>query len=357
MHRVDTPTATAAMPAPEPEGTPGYFTKGDPVGGLPATAPGPDMLNMLQEELVAILTAFGVTPDQTKQDYGQIATALLANFANIGGNASQLFKVLAASQDNDAVNLGQLMSLLGVAAPVGSQTTFPATSPPTGWLVRDGGAYSMTSYEALYDFLGSMFGLDTGTAITLDNATDTANLVAHGLADDTILELSNSGGALPAELAVKTKYYVVNAGADTFQLSLTKGGAVVAFTSDGTGTHNSHTKFKLADDRGLFERGWDNGAGVDPDAASRGDRGDGTTGDNVGTPQDDENKLHKHDFKNEYDTVLGVNGFVALSDENSEGLDMATGAGARCFTYLRIQNSGGNEARPQNRAYLPCIKY
>ena len=50
---------------------------------------------------------------------------------------------------------------------------------------------------------------------------------------------------------------------------------------DGDGS----TTFNLPDYRGRFMRGTDDGAGDDPDAASRADRGDGVTGDNVGTRQ------------------------------------------------------------------------
>ncbi|MDD5598780.1 MAG: phage tail protein, partial [Victivallaceae bacterium] len=45
---------------------------------------------------------------------------------------------------------------------------------------------------------------------------------------------------------------------------------------------------------GYFLRVTDGGAGIDPDAAGRTDRGDGTTGDNVGTKQADEFKNHAH---------------------------------------------------------------
>ena len=47
------------------------------------------------------------------------------------------------------------------------------------------------------------------------------------------------------------------------------------------------THFYLPDDSGQFYRVWDNGAGVDPDAATRLNRGDGQTGDIVGTLQAD----------------------------------------------------------------------
>ena len=53
------------------------------------------------------------------------------------------------------------------------------------------------------------------------------------------------------------------------------------------GSGDGSTTFTLPDYRGEFLRGQDDGAGIDPDAAGRADRGDGTTGDSVGTKQDD----------------------------------------------------------------------
>ncbi|MBS0369009.1 MAG: tail fiber protein [Proteobacteria bacterium] len=45
------------------------------------------------------------------------------------------------------------------------------------------------------------------------------------------------------------------------------------------------TTFKLPDYRGEFLRGWDHGRGLDPNAATRTNSGNGTTGDKVGTNQ------------------------------------------------------------------------
>ncbi|MBR9844777.1 MAG: tail fiber protein [Algicola sp.] len=61
------------------------------------------------------------------------------------------------------------------------------------------------------------------------------------------------------------------------------------------GSGDGTTTFNLPDYRGKFLRGHDNGAGNDPDAAVRQDRGDGITGDNVGTTQDDEMSSHLHE--------------------------------------------------------------
>jgi microcystin-dependent protein len=63
------------------------------------------------------------------------------------------------------------------------------------------------------------------------------------------------------------------------------------------GVGDGSTTFNLPDMRGRFPRGWNHGAGVDPDAASRTNRGDGTVGDYVGTKQADEYRSHDHQNK------------------------------------------------------------
>lgn len=62
MHRIDNATAAALLPSPGPAGTPGYWTKGDPLGGQPATIMDQDWFNAVQEELIHVLTAAGVVP-------------------------------------------------------------------------------------------------------------------------------------------------------------------------------------------------------------------------------------------------------------------------------------------------------
>ncbi len=93
------------------------------------------------------------------------------------------------------------------------------------------------------------------------------------------------------------------------------------------------THFNLPPLSGYLPRFFDNGAGIDPDAASRTDRGDGTTGDNVGTPQDDELKSHAHTIN------------APFTNAGGGTLYGGTGAGLGSPT---IAATGGNETRSKN---------
>lgn len=83
MHRIDGPTAAAALPAPGAViGTPGYFTGGDPLTNTPATVPGPDWANAIQEEIAAVVEHAGIQLDKT--DNAQLLAAILALFGAAG---------------------------------------------------------------------------------------------------------------------------------------------------------------------------------------------------------------------------------------------------------------------------------
>ncbi len=63
MQRVTRSTAVAVMPAiPASPGSPGYFSGGDPVSNTPATVPGYEWHNGVQEELISAITDANLTP-------------------------------------------------------------------------------------------------------------------------------------------------------------------------------------------------------------------------------------------------------------------------------------------------------
>jgi len=78
--------------------------------------------------------------------------------------------------------------------------------------------------------------MNTSANVTFTNATDKVNYNSHPYSDGDIVRFSNTGGALPAEISADTNYYVVNAGANDFEIEESVGGGTLDFTDDGTGT-------------------------------------------------------------------------------------------------------------------------
>ncbi len=96
-----------------------------------------------------------------------------------------------------------------------------------------------------------------GTPFTF-TATDTGDVgtsYGHGRSDDDrVIVYGYPGSALPTGWAIEQVFFIISATTDTFQLSLTQGGAAVAITSDGEGigyfvdfrTYNNGDTFNLA---------------------------------------------------------------------------------------------------------------
>ena len=238
------------------------FTDGNPGTATPATTVEQDWLNAVQEEMAYTIEQAGLVLDKADN-----------------------------TQFKQAVDLIVASNVI----PVGGELTWYSDTAPLGWLIQDGAEYSMTTYNKLDAHLAGKTALDAGVVCTFDDAAETANAAGHGLADDTIVRFSNSGGALPAAITARyARFYVVNATANTYQLSLTKAGAPIDIVGTGTGVHSFHVKFAVPDPRGRVIRITDGGAGVDPDAGTRTDRGDGVGGDVEGSDQDDALQGHKH---------------------------------------------------------------
>lgn len=83
MRRIDVPSAAAVAPTPPAAGTEGFFTNGNPATGTPATEVPDWFLNMVQEELRAVVVAGGLTPSKTV--WTQLRDALAALYGG-GGN-------------------------------------------------------------------------------------------------------------------------------------------------------------------------------------------------------------------------------------------------------------------------------
>lgn len=151
-------------------------------------------------------------------------------------------------------------------------------------------------------------------------------------------------------------------------ISRTTYSALFSAVSTSYGVGNGSTTFALPDYRGYFLRGWNNGSGVDSDASSRTNRGDGTTGDAVGTKQLDQFKSHNHGISDpgHSHAQATTNGTPQtpgreVPGSSAYGYDYADGAGAiptaNSYTGISVAASGGTETRPKNINVLYCIKY
>ena len=111
------------------------------------------------------------------------------------------------------------------------------------------------------------------------------------------------------------------------------------------GEGDASTTFNVPDYRGYFLRGYDHGAGIDPDAATRTDRGDGTVGDNIGTVQEDEFESHTHRVTRRSNT-----------DSNKSITKEGTSQSFDTDATI-IEATGGNETRPKNKTVMWIVKY
>lgn len=77
--------------------------------------------------------------------------------------------------------------------------------------------------------------MEAKTVVSFDTATEYVTITAHGIADDTPVSFLSTG-TLPTNLTSNAIFYVINATADTFQVSSTVGGSAVNLGGTPTGT-------------------------------------------------------------------------------------------------------------------------
>jgi surface protein len=84
-----------------------------------------------------------------------------------------------------------------------------------------------------YDFADADL-VNTNAPVTFTASTDTVNRTAHGYSNGNRVSFYNI--VTTTGLNEAQSYYVINAAADTFQVSETEGGSAVALTNDGSAT-------------------------------------------------------------------------------------------------------------------------
>lgn len=169
MQRVHTSTAATSKPPYSATGTPGYFLKGDPLAGTPATVPGPEFFNMVQEELLAVIIAAGMTPSPT--DDTQLRAAILTLIEAYAPDIT-LASEAEAIAGTDAANLITPATL--AAAIIGTVRGYTRQQRPVP-VLRPGAsghqAIDLHLHQALYT-------IATG-ALILDNPTHMEDEAGH----------------------------------------------------------------------------------------------------------------------------------------------------------------------------------
>jgi len=273
-------------------------------------------------------------------------------------------------------------SLLG-SPPVGSSMWWWTDTAPDGWMEMRGEYRRVAVYNRLFNVLGSDYGHQYCTASV---ATDTVTVTGKENGNVTDATTGTSGFAvnvtqqgtagLPEIFTVQTLAASLLASGEYFEFGALSNGlsdipfyiyivinnnvidpaiggktGIPLYLDDTDSEDEVAAKlsaimnplyFKIPDTRGYFIRAWDHGLGADPDAASRTNRGDGTTGDNVGTRQLDEFKSHQH----LYDFTF-----------NGPAPDVASGTDLQSDIQQLTVAAGGNETRGKNIYGMQIIKY
>ena len=210
-------------------------------------------LGIVQEDALADETGavvrFGIDGNQTGMtagedqyltDAGGIDEAAGSYIVKMGTAASATSLIFEPA-DGDREQF--LSAVTGMIVP------YAGDAAPSGFLVCDGALYNYTDYPDLLNVIGVKYGLDGGEAFTVNDATNTIEIVAHGFANGKQMYFTSTG-TLPGGLSTNTRYYVINTSTNNFQVALTPGGAAVDITSAGTGSHLLHSQFKVPDLRG-----------------------------------------------------------------------------------------------------------
>ena len=221
MFRIDDPTAATSLPVPEAAGTEGYFTEGNPVAGTAATLVRGSFLNMIQEELRAIVVAGGLVPSKTT--YNQVLAAIRAL-----GKQSVTLADTGAVNAYTAVNPTPLVTgtwINGVVQQViiAHTNTGPSTYAPDGLTAIPIFGLGLQALQGNELFLGgtavlmkaTIAGVNSGNPIcVLMECAGGAQQVPLATQSQQAMQLGQATGRL-----LRTSYYVRAAGVQNVSIN------------------------------------------------------------------------------------------------------------------------------------------
>lgn len=337
MKRIDHPTNATTL-VDEQTYTPndgGFFKEGNKATGIPPTTVTGNWLNGVQEEIIGVIEAAGLTPSNS--ELNQMATAIQTMIDESGFSIPVYSK--AADYTIVAADKAKMVDCTGTI----NLTLTEAATLGNGWIVsvRNSGGGTVTVTPSNAQTIDGKATLQLGTGQSVLIVSTGTGFYTIGSAGD-----SNPVGSLlmfpgttpPAGYLACSGQAVNRATYPQLDAAIYCGDSKNATALSGyrctdpgnpTGTRSTTGQYLvLPDYRGEFLRGWDNGRGVD---AGRG----------INTWQADEFKSHFHTA-----TQL-ING------SGSEQIYPTAGTGSRTN---QTNATGGTETRPRNIAVLVCIK-
>tara|TARA_R110002012_G_scaffold197079_1_gene365612 strand:- start:7947 stop:8801 length:855 start_codon:yes stop_codon:yes gene_type:complete len=176
--------------------------------------------------------------------------------------------------------------------PTGQVIQMATTYSPTGFLRCNGANQTITSYPDLFKTLGHTYGAGDGTPVASSGVSVAGNVCTvtsalHGLANGSYVSVKFTDVA--SSVVINRGTVIENVSANTFDFSVVGWQELPVSPLEFTPA----TTFPVPDTRGYVARDLGNVA-IDPDVATRTNRGDGTVGDQVGTKQEDQFKSHTH---------------------------------------------------------------
>ena len=242
--------------------------------------------------------------------------------------------------------------------PTGAIQKMATTYAPTGYLRTAGANHLISSYENLFYAVGHIYGPGDGVAVASSGVTAVGNVctvtaVAHGLANGSYVSVKFTDVA--SSVVINRGVKIENVSANTFDFS------VVGWLEQPVSplTFTPATTFPVPNTQGYADRDVDSGATIDPDAATRLNRGDGTTGAQVGTTQLDQLKEHDHPVTSDNGGYVGPFCMIEATDPTpgpSFWDFTITDNNLPLGTSYDTDPSGGNQTNTANIALYWYIK-
>ena len=204
VYRIDNGTAVTLLPTPAAVGPNpvGYFTKGNPGTGLAATVVDDDWLNMVQEEIIAVVAAANLTPDKTNRAQLLASIRILARI-----RLYTTLNLYVSATGNDTTNNG-----LTVGAPFLTMqkawnllvSSYDLNGFSANINVANGAYTSPTIFQGALVGVGGGNGVNLVGNITTPASVSVTTVNAHGFTISNGAALNIAGFAMTASGTVGT---------------------------------------------------------------------------------------------------------------------------------------------------------